>query len=110
MSMNAASKPASPMISTICGSAIPPTWVPNARPPWFRIRNTRFSFMTSSLAARCPRLGRTRGPGAQQAGDDHVAVHDVAKDVVKRGQRRVVLLLAICRIAVADHNLAAILH
>src|ERR1700731_4410997 len=48
MSMNAASKPASPMISTICGSAIPPTCVPSASPPSLNIRFTRFSFMLPS--------------------------------------------------------------
>ena len=34
-----------PISSTICGSAIPPTWVPKARPPSLRMRLTRFSFM-----------------------------------------------------------------
>src|SRR5947207_6990957 len=46
--MKAASKPASPMISTICGSAIPPTCVPSASPPSLNIRFTRFSFMLPS--------------------------------------------------------------
>src|ERR1700730_6863851 len=50
MSMKAASKPASPMISTICGSAIPPTCVPSASPPSLNIRFTRFSFMLPSHA------------------------------------------------------------
>src|SRR5271168_5409571 len=48
MSMKAASKLASPMISTICGSAIPPTCVPSASPPWLSIRFTRFSCMLPS--------------------------------------------------------------
>src|SRR5271169_3973091 len=48
MSIKAASNPASPMISTICGSAMPPTWVPSARPPSLSIRFTRFSFMRPS--------------------------------------------------------------
>src|SRR5215831_411902 len=103
MSMNAASKPASPMISTICGSAMPPTWVPSARPPSCRMRLTRFCFTTPSLS--CP-----RGAAAPQAGDDHVGVHDVAKDVVERRQRGVVLLLTVGRIAVADHDRAEVRH
>src|ERR1700720_1296301 len=48
MSINAASNPASPMISTICGSAMPPTCVPSASPPSLRMRFTRFSFIPSS--------------------------------------------------------------
>src|SRR5712692_10311704 len=48
MSIKAASNPASPMISTICGSGMPPTWVPRASPPPLMIRLTRFSCMASS--------------------------------------------------------------
>src|SRR5215471_21356923 len=101
--MNAASKPASPMISTTCGSAMPPTWVPSARPPSRRMRLTRFSLIAPSLgcAHRLPPL---------QAGDDHVGIHDIAKDVVERGQRRVVLLLTVGGVAVADHDRAEVRH
>src|SRR6188474_3252991 len=63
MSMKAASKPANPMISTICGSAMPPTWVPRASPPSLRIRFTRFSFMPPPLNRGIMRQG---GDRAQQ--------------------------------------------
>src|SRR5580693_6688436 len=59
--MNAASKPASPMISTICGSAIPPTCVPSASPPSLNIRFTRFSFMLPSR-------------GLEPYGGDHIGI------------------------------------
>src|SRR5262245_49138203 len=49
MSMNAASKPACPMISTIWGSAMPPVYVPSARPPSRRMRLTRLACMGPSL-------------------------------------------------------------
>src|SRR5215472_10115287 len=101
--MKAASKPASPISSTICGSAMPPTWVPSARPPSRRMCLTRFSLIAPSLgcAHRLPPL---------QAGNDHVGVHHITKDVVEGSQRGVVLLLAIGGVAVADHDRAEIRH
>src|SRR5437588_631273 len=71
MSIKAASKPASPMISTICGSAMPPTCVPSARPPSLSIRFTRFSFMLPSLAGLAGKhiaVGRGAGATALQLG------------------------------------------
>src|SRR5258707_4266027 len=64
MSMKAASNPASPMISTICGSAMPPVWVPRASPSSARMRFTRFSCMRSS---RVLSLSRTVGDGTHSA-------------------------------------------
>src|SRR5690242_3688571 len=68
MSIKAASKPASPMISTICGSAIPPTCVPSASPPSRNIRFTRFSFMLPSHAGKHIAVGRGAGATALQLG------------------------------------------
>src|SRR5579862_7719643 len=56
MSIKAASNPASPMISTICGSGMPPTWVPSASPPCRMMHFTRFSCIafSRSCVARHP--------------------------------------------------------
>src|SRR5262245_51720590 len=66
-SMNAASYPAWPMISTICGSAMPPTYVPSASPPSRKMRLTRFGCTAAPLSRR-----RDRGLGP--AVDDHCLV------------------------------------
>src|ERR1700739_2356068 len=110
MSMKAASKPANPISSTICGSAMPPTWVPKARPPSRRMRLTRFSFMFPLLPSLPLALGRSSRLRAAQAGNDHVGVQDIAESIVKGGQRRIVQVLAQRGITVADHDRAEVHH
>src|ERR1700675_40178 len=80
-SMNAASKPAWPMISTICGSAMPPTYVPSASPPSRRIFLTRFGCMTDLLDSGVLERGalalrQRRVEGEEHAGDEPVVPGD----------------------------------
>jgi len=53
MSIKAASKPARPISSTICGSGMPPTCVPSASPPSRRIFLTRFCCIALSPSCAC---------------------------------------------------------
>ena len=53
MSIKAASKPARPISSTICGSGMPPTCVLSASPPSRRIFLTRFCCIALSPSCAC---------------------------------------------------------
>src|SRR5262245_688602 len=98
MSMKAASKPAWPMISMIWGSAIPPVYVPSARPPSFRIFLTRFVCMLALPGVGARRLlVQLRAP-ARPGGDGHLVVLDV-------GQHGEELVAQRRRVEVALHDL-----